>query len=89
MEYITTTQLRTISSQLVNSLKKGNYVSLVHRSKIIGEIKPKKRLKTITEKDIRDLKNLAKQLNLPKLSYRERERIYRKHLMERYGKGIS
>lgn len=89
MNYITTTDLRTKSSELIEALKKGNSVSLIHRSKIVGEIKPKKQARPLTQKDILQLKKLAKELNLPKLSYKERERRYRKHLMEKYGKGLS
>lgn len=89
MNYITTTGLRTKSTQLVNSLSRGNIISLIHRSKIIGEIKPKKEARILTKTDIKQLKKLANLLNLPKLSYKERERRYRKHLMEKYGKGLS
>lgn len=89
MQFITTTQLRTQSKKLVDSLKKGSSVSLVHRSEIIGEIKPKKEVKPFTKHDIRDLKKIAEELNLPKTSYKERERRYKKHLMEKYGKGLS
>lgn len=89
MNYITTTQLRTKSPELVNSLSKGMTVSLIHRSKIIGEIKPKKETKPLTREDIRKLKKLAKELHLPRLSYGERERRYRKHLMEKYGESLS
>lgn len=89
MEYITTTQLRTKSSQLVNSISKGDTVSLVHRSRVIGEIRPKKEAKALTKTDIKHIQQLAAKLNLPKTSYKERERIYRKHLMAKYGKGLS
>lgn len=34
----------------------------------------------ITKTDINKLKQLAKDLNLPKTSYEEREKWYRKHL---------
>lgn len=89
MDSITTTNLRTQSSDLINTLKKGGVVSLIHRSKIVGVIKPKKEPKLLTKNDISRLKKLAKQLNLPKISYEEREKKYRKHLMNKYGKGIS
>lgn len=88
MQYITTTDLRTKSSELVNSLSKGEAVSLVHRSKIIGEIKPKKDLKPLTKDDIKQLKKLSLELNLPKISYKQREKIYRKHLTEKYGQDL-
>ena len=74
---------------LVNRLSKGQTVSLVHRSKIIGEIKPKRQAKPLTNVDIKQLRKLANELNLPKTSYIERERRYRKHLMIKYGQGLS
>lgn len=90
MNYITTTDLRTKSSELIKALKEGYSVELIHRSRIIGKIKPAiEEPKPLTREGIEKLKKLAKELNLPKLSYRERERRYRKHLMEKYGKDIS
>ena len=89
MDYITTTNLRTQSSKLIDTLKKGGSVSLIHRSKVVGSIKPSKKIKTFTKESILKLKKLAEELNLPELSYDERENKYRKHLMENYGKDIS
>lgn len=89
MNYITTTELRTRSSELIEALKKGTSVSLVHRSRIVGEFRPKRQAQPMTKKDIAQLRQLAEELNLPKLSYKERERRYRKHLMQKYGKGLS
>lgn len=89
MDYITTTDLRTKSSQLVSDLKKGSKISLIHRSRIIGVIEPKKEPRALTKSDINQLKKLAEDLNLPKTSYEEREKIYRKHLEDKYGKGLS
>lgn len=88
MQYITTTQLRTKSSQLVKALENGEHVELIHRSKVIGEIKPRYDKKPLTKEDIKKLKKLANKLNLPKLNYKEREKIYRKHLEEKYGKDL-
>jgi antitoxin (DNA-binding transcriptional repressor) of toxin-antitoxin stability system len=89
MQNITTTNLRTKSSQLVDALKKGMSVSLIHRSKVIGEIRPKKEPKPITKEDIKQLKKLAVELNLPKVTYQKREAIYRKHLLKKYGQNLS
>ena len=89
MDYITTTNLRTQSSELIDTLKKGGVVSLIHRSKVVGVIKPKKTPKALTKKDIDQLKKLADDLSLPKISYEERKKIYTKHLVDRYGKGLS
>ena len=87
MQYLTTTELRTKSTQLVNALKNGVSVSLIHRSKIIGKIQPVQ--DQVKPFDIKEFKRLAKNLNLPKTTYAQREKIYRKHLMEKYGKGLS
>lgn len=86
MQYITTTDLRTKSSELVNSLSKGSTVSLMHRSRIIGEIKPVKKTKPFNAKEF---KKLVDNLNLPQTTYSERDRIYKRHLMKKYGKDIS
>lgn len=86
MEYITTTNLRTQTSQLVNLLKKGMSMSLVHRSKIIGEIQPAQKVKPF---DAKAFLKFVNSLNLPKTTYAQREKTYRKHLMEKYGKGLS
>lgn len=89
MDYITTTDLRTKSSQLINSLEKGTAVPLVHRSQIVGIIKPQKKLKRLSEADITELKKLADKASFPAKTYDERQKIYQKHLKEKYGKDIS
>jgi hypothetical protein len=87
MDYITTTNLRTKSTELIDTLKKGGKVTLIHRSKVVGIIKP-----AIPEGkpfDVEKLKKLTKRLNLPKTSYEEREKRYRAHSEKKYGKGVS
>lgn len=86
MQYITTTDLRTKSSQLVNILKNGGSVSLIHHSKVIGKIQPDQEPKPF---DAKKFKKLVNGLNLPKTTYTQREKIYRKHLMEKYGPNLS
>lgn len=89
MEYITTTNLRTKSSQLVDSLKKGTPVSLIHRSQIIGTIQPAKK-KTVAITDIKALKKFLESIRpLKPTTQKERERIYRQHLMKKYGQSLS
>lgn len=87
--YITTTELRTKSAELVKLLKQGVGLSLIHRSKIIGKISPQ--LQEMPP--IKDIKILEKSLKdiLPgkNITKRERERRYAQHLKERYGKSIS
>ncbi len=87
MNYITTTDLRTKASQLVSDLKRGSKVSLIHRSKVVGIIEPSQEpLKTF---DAAKFKRMVKDINLPHTTYAQREKIYRTHLTEKYGKGIS
>jgi len=89
MDYITTTNLKAQSSELINTLKKGGVVSLIHHSKIVGVIKPKREPKMLTKTAINQLKKLAENINLQKTSYEKREKIYRDHLMDKYGKDLS
>lgn len=87
MQYITTTELRTKSKELVETLLAGQSINLVHRSKVVGEIKPK--IYDPKPFDPDKMAAIARKMNLPKLSYKEREKRYRKHLMEKYGKSLS
>jgi len=90
MNYITTTQLRTDSPRLIEALLAGRSIDLIHRSKMVGEIRPKKQDPTVmTKKSIQELMSLSKKMNLPKLSYKERDKRYRAHLMKKYGKSLS
>lgn len=88
MNYITTTDLRTQSSQLVQSLKQGKKISLVHRSQIIGEISPiHSDAKSFDVKKFREFIKAVKSKEAP--SYKKRDEIYREHLEKKYGKDIS
>ncbi len=84
---MTTTELRTQVPLLVEQLRRGGTVELVHRSKVIGEIKPKMRIPNPFNPD-RFIAAVSK-LNLPKLTQKQMERNYREHIMEKYGKGLS
>ena len=87
MNLITTTELRTRTSELVNFLLAGESVNLIHRSKIIGEITPaKEKGKKFNAKEFQ---KIVDRLNLQRLSYKQRERNYRTHLLKKYGKGLS
>lgn len=83
MNFITTTQLRTKSKELVKSLEEGYSVKLVHRSKVIGEIKPK-----IHEpkpfNSARFLKTIKK-LNFSPLSLDEIDKKYREAMTKKHG----
>ena len=90
MDYITTTELRTRSSELVRALKAGKSIKLIHRSQVVGKIEPKQNDEPgpLTREDIEKLKKLATKMNLPSYTFRERERRYRANLEKKYGKGI-
>lgn len=89
MQTITTTELRTKTSKLVKSLIKGEEARLIHRSRIIGRILPYYQEKpALTKESIKEFKKIINSLNLPKLSYKEREKRYREHLERKYGKGL-
>lgn len=87
MDIITSTELRTEVPKVIETLLHGGVIDLVHRSKIVGEIRPKKQ--EVKPFNARQFLKFARKLNLPKLSYEERERRYRDHIMKKYGKGIS
>ena len=88
MQYITTTELRTKSKELIKLLQEGYSVNLIHRSKVVGEIKPVHTgLKTIT--DIEAFKKALDAIKPKKIIPKsQREKIYRKHLEEKYGKPL-
>lgn len=87
MQTITTTELRTKSKELIKTLKQGRSIELIHRSKVVGEIKPK--IYDPKPFDPDKVAEIAKKMNLPHLSYKERDRRYRAHLMKKYGKALS
>ena len=87
MQYITTTDLRTKTPELINTLKQKGEISLIHRSKIVGIIKPVEDSPKSFDPVAFD--HLIKDLHLPKTTPKQREKIYKKHLMKKYGKGLS
>lgn len=87
MNYITTTDLRTKSSQLVQSLLRGMEISLIHRSKVVARIQPIEETGKLF--DSSTFKRLIDRLNLSTTTYNEREKSYNSHLLNKYGKGIS
>lgn len=89
MQYINTTELRTKSSKLIDSLLKGSVVSLVHRSKIVGKIQPVQESQSIIFDAAKFKKFIDSLGSLKRITKKEREKIYRKHLQEKYGKGVS
>ena len=89
MDYITTTNLRTQTTKLIDELKKGKSVSLIHRSKIVGVIEPAKPPEAAPI-NVEEFRKFLKEIKPKKIIPRkDREKIYRAHLEEKYGKGVS
>lgn len=88
-QFITTTQLREQSSKVVSRLFLGEDITLVHRSKIIGVIKPL----TFSSKSIENLNDFQSTLSALKpktvIPYEKRKKIYTRYLKKRYGQGVS
>jgi antitoxin (DNA-binding transcriptional repressor) of toxin-antitoxin stability system len=87
MNYISTTDLRTKSSELIASLQQGKSITLIHRSQIVGQIVPATDtpVKTI---DAKKLQEKIDRLDLPRLTYKEIDKRYRAAMMKKHGKGI-
>ena len=88
MEYLTTTNLRTKTSQLVKALEKGESVSLIHRSKVVGVINSVQ-LKEAPPIKVEEFRKFLESIRPKKIILRdEREKIYKAHLEEKYGKRV-
>jgi hypothetical protein len=89
MEYITTTQLRTKSTQLVQSLLRGFPVSLIHRSRMVGIIQPTAK-SPVAITNIDAFKQALVAVKPPRLLPRKvRRQLYIEHLTEKYGPDLS
>jgi hypothetical protein len=84
------TSLRYQTKKVVNLLKDGASLYLIHRSSIIGKIEPLKKIKEKTVEDIDKFLTLIKEIKPKKLiDPYKRKQIYLKHLKNRYEKDIS
>lgn len=84
-QYISTTELREQSSKVVSKLKLGEEMLLVHRSNVIGVIKPISRhMKTITDID-RFKRDIAASKPKRIMPRHLREAVYRRNLLKKYG----
>lgn len=90
MEYISTTDLRTKSSQLIKALQKGKTIRLVYRSQVVGNISPQAPLKTEkSEISLLDIHDYLVRIIPPKERDIDWKAIYRKELQKKYGKHLS
>lgn len=81
------TELRLKPKELLRTLEEGKSVDLIHRSKPVATIQPKPvEVKRFSAKR---MEKIVKKLNLEPLTDKEIGRRYRKHIMEKYGKGLS
>lgn len=86
VQTITFTQLRTEPRRLRQALENGHSVDLIHRSKIVAEIKPK--IYEPKPFNIKRFARIVKSLNLPRLSRSQMEKNYRDHMMKKYGSSL-
>ncbi|MEK7527965.1 MAG: hypothetical protein AAB574_03035 [Patescibacteria group bacterium] len=85
MNYISTTGLRTQSSELVDALLAGRTVDLFHRSKLIGRMVPVE-TKTKTKKSFYELI-----MSLPKskgLTQKKAMKVYHDYMTKKHGKNL-
>lgn len=88
METISTSQLRTKSSDLIKTLTNGKSVMLIHRSRKVGTIKPEpSESDKLVLFDANKFGKLLGELDPPPVpkTDEERERKYREHLVKKYG----
>ncbi len=88
MNYITTTQLRTNTTNLVNALMAGHSVQLIHRSQVLGVISPPENKPAQPfdgEKYLEETKGMVTK----KYTQKQRDKNYRDYIMGKYGKNIS
>jgi len=84
MNYITTTQLRTKTTDLIDALMAGRSVQLIHRSQILATINPPEN-KLAQPFDADEYLNLTKNFKISKLSDTQRKKNYNEYLMKKYG----
>lgn len=87
MQVITTTELRTKSKELIKTLEEGRSVELIHRSRVVGEIKPK--IYDPKPFDPDKFLRVVKKLDFPRLTSKQIEERYRAAMMKKHGEGFS
>ena len=88
MNYITTTQLRTNTTDLVDALMAGHSVQLIHRSQVLGVISPPES-KPAQPFDAKKYLEETKGMVTKKYTQTQRDKNYRDYIMGKYGKNIS
>lgn len=89
MNYISTTELRTKSVELIQQLKEGKSVTLIHRSEVVATIVPEVSEDSELKRKKAALRFLEIAGSMPRISPEKSDEIYRKHMEGKYGKNIS
>ena len=84
MNLITSTELRTKMPEVITTLLAGGTIDFIHRSRVIGEIKPVTRMGKSFNAE--RMKKIIDKLNFEPLTTKQIEQRYRSYLMKRYGK---
>lgn len=88
MQCITTTELRTKSTEMIKQLQQGSVISLIHRSKIVATVVPSQpqEPKVVTAKALRTFnKKFGFSTNT---TAAQRKQRYAEHLEKRYRKSV-
>lgn len=80
------TELRIKPRELLQTLKDGKSVELIHRSRPVATIQPKSRKAKVF--DAREFKQIVDRLKLPHLTPGEMDRRYREAMMKKHGKHL-
>ncbi|OIP87734.1 hypothetical protein CO009_00200 [Candidatus Shapirobacteria bacterium CG_4_8_14_3_um_filter_35_11] len=87
MDYISTTNLRTQISRIIDTIEMGQSIDVFRRSKLIGRFIP------IESEDTPKLDFVELVKSFPKTSksmtVKQMDVIYRKEMMKKYGKYLS
>lgn len=76
-----------MSTDLIAALAAGDKVDLIHRSKIVGEIKPK--IADPKPFDPDEFLKIMAQSKLKNYTSIQLKRNYHEHMVKKYGQGIS
>lgn len=95
MKYLSTTELRTKSTELVRDLRSGNSVSLIYRSEVVGLISPAQSESEKVKNNFSALEEFIKRareeggIKKQKNRLEDQKKIYESHLQQKYGQNIS
>lgn len=90
MKYITTTQLRTKSKELIDTLRDGDSVTLIHRSQEVGVIQPQTNTTEYKTVNVEELQKAINNLDLDLPdSLEEQDAVYHREMIKKHGSHLS